>query len=149
MARLQITIISKPAAALHYPILLVGRLKWGRAHYIIESKVQWKQAILACHPAVSTEWLAWWQFPIYYDVCARPPLPSKCSSARHNSDADARECFLFVKLQENSALESLAGLPEWQKHWFFTNFERAALAAEPDAQGEALFKRQVAGLQGS
>ena len=25
-------------------------------------------AILACHPAVSTEWLAGWKFPIYYDV---------------------------------------------------------------------------------
>ena len=32
------------------------------------------EAILSCHPAVSTEWLAGWQIAIYYDVCARPPL---------------------------------------------------------------------------
>ena len=34
------------------------------------------EAILAFHPAVSTAWLAGWEFPVHrgYDVCARPPL---------------------------------------------------------------------------
>ena len=30
------------------------------------------EAILACQPAVSEEWLAGWQFPVYYDVCDGP-----------------------------------------------------------------------------
>ena len=48
-------------------------LQWGPCalHHWIQSSME---AILACHPAVSTEWLAGWQFPVYYDVCARPPL---------------------------------------------------------------------------
>ena len=31
------------------------------------------EAILACHPAVSTEWLAGWHFPRTLWLCARPP----------------------------------------------------------------------------
>ena len=47
--------------------------EWGPCalrHWIQSSM----EAILAFHPAVSTEWLAGWQFTAYYDVCARPPL---------------------------------------------------------------------------
>ena len=29
------------------------------------------EAILACHPALSTEWLAGWQNCVYYDTCAQ------------------------------------------------------------------------------
>ena len=32
------------------------------------------EGTLACHPALSTEWLAGWQFLVYYDVCARSPI---------------------------------------------------------------------------
>ena len=32
------------------------------------------EAILNCHPALSTEWLAGWHIPVYYDVCALPLL---------------------------------------------------------------------------
>ena len=50
-------------------------LQWGPCalHHWIQSSME---AILACHPAVSTEWLAGWQFriPVYYDVWAQPPL---------------------------------------------------------------------------
>ena len=48
-------------------------VEWGPyalRHWIQSSM----QAILACHPAVSIEWLAGWHFTVYYDVCARPPL---------------------------------------------------------------------------
>ena len=48
-------------------------VRWGPCalrHWIQSSM----EAILACHPAVSTEWLAGWQFTVYYDVCVRPPL---------------------------------------------------------------------------
>ena len=61
------------------------RPKWGTCvfHHWIQSSME---AILACHPAVSTEWLNdWtgWQFPVYYDVCARPPLQS-CGLQTHS-----------------------------------------------------------------
>ena len=48
-------------------------LKWGLCalHHWIKSSME---AILAWNPAVSTEWLAGWHFPVYYDVCARPPF---------------------------------------------------------------------------
>ena len=32
------------------------------------------EAILACHPALSTEWLAGWQFCVNYEVFAQAPL---------------------------------------------------------------------------
>ena len=52
----------------------VNDLQWGPCalHHLIQSSME---AILACHPAVSTEWLAGWQIPVYYDVCAPPPPP--------------------------------------------------------------------------
>ena len=47
--------------------------QWGPCalHHWIQNSME---AILTCHPAVSTEWLAGWQFRVYYDVCARSPL---------------------------------------------------------------------------
>ena len=41
------------------------------AHYIIVSKSS-IEVILAYHPALSTEWLPGWKFPLYYDLCTQP-----------------------------------------------------------------------------
>ena len=61
---------------------LQKNVEWGPCalrHWIQSSM----EATLACHPAVSTEWLAGWQFTVYYDVCARPPLRAQ-NSAKNN-----------------------------------------------------------------
>ena len=46
-------------------------------HHWIQT-VQWKafsmEGILACQPAVSTEWLDWVAIPVYHDVCAWLPF---------------------------------------------------------------------------
>ena len=49
-----------------------GQQQWGLCalRHCIQSSME---AILACHPALSIEWLAGWQIPVYYDVCAQPP----------------------------------------------------------------------------
>ena len=45
----------------------------GRANYVIESKVQWKPFWLATQLYPQNDWTGW-QFPVYYDKCAWPPL---------------------------------------------------------------------------
>ena len=67
--------------------------EWGPCalHHWIQSSME---AILACHPAVSTEWLAGWQFPVYYDVCARPPLFNNVLLQQQNSSAPCK-CFFI------------------------------------------------------
>ena len=47
--------------------------QWGHALYviIIQSSME---AILACHPGLSTDWLAGWQVPVYHDIWASVPF---------------------------------------------------------------------------
>ena len=56
--------------AAHCSFIQAGRGPCALHHWIQSSM----EAILACHPAVSTKSLAGWQFPIYYDVCHTAPI---------------------------------------------------------------------------
>ena len=66
------------------------------------------EAILACHPALSTEWLA--GCPVYYDVCAPPPPP------HYNVDIiifkERRDSLFFViaKIAQGSSMNFVRSL---------------------------------------
>ena len=50
------------------------------------------ESVLACHPAVPTEWPAGWQIPVHYDVCTQPPLPGQhCRSTQIKAFRSAAE----------------------------------------------------------
>ena len=96
-----------------------------RAHYIIESKVQWKPFWLATQQYPET-WLAGWQVPVYYDVCARPPSLWFVAIVRLSYFTKKRLRLCQVEeddqtnvLQGKLRLQLLGLLPWWQTEHAF------------------------------
>ena len=85
-------------------------LEWGPCalHHWIQSSMQ---AILACRPALSTKWLAGWQFPVCHDVCAQPHWVWACMIAEKKKQT-VRHVFKFYQA-DSVLLRILQGTNKW------------------------------------